>query len=42
MDMNLNKVQEMVEDREAWHAAAWLQSMGLQTAGHNLATRQQQ
>ena len=22
MDMNLNKLQEMVKDREAWHAAA--------------------
>ena len=21
MDMNLNKVQEMVKDRDAWHAA---------------------
>ena len=21
MDMNLNKLQEMVKDREAWHAA---------------------
>ena len=21
MDMSLNKLQEMVEDREAWHAA---------------------
>ena len=22
MDMNLSKLQEMVKDREAWHAAA--------------------
>ena len=29
MDMNLSKLQEMVEDREAWHAAI-----------HGLAKRQ--
>ena len=23
MDMNLNKLQEIVKDREAWHAAVW-------------------
>ena len=29
MDMSLNKLQEMVKDREAWHARC-AQSMGLQ------------
>ena len=32
MDMNLSKLQEVVEDREAW----LLQSMGLQRIRHNL------
>ena len=31
MDMNLSKLQEMVKDREGWHAAA----MGSQGVGHN-------
>ena len=35
MDVNLSKLQETVEDREAWH-----QSMGLQRVGHNFATEQ--
>ena len=30
MDMSLSKLQEMVKDREAWHAAA----MGLQIVGY--------
>ena len=34
MDMNLNKLQELVMDREVWCA----QSMGLQRAGHDWAT----
>ena len=34
MDMNLSKLQEMVKDRKAWHAAVH----GLQRVGHNLAT----
>ena len=34
MDMNLNKLQERVKDREAWHA----ESMGLQRIRHDLAT----
>ena len=38
VDMNLGKLQEMVSDREAQLAA----SMGLQRAGHDLATEQQQ
>ena len=29
-DMNLSKLQELVMDREAWHA-----SMGSQRVGHN-------
>ena len=37
MDMNLRKLQEIVEDREAW----LLQSMGLQRVGHDLVTKQQ-
>ena len=36
MDMNLSKLQEVVEDREAW----LLQSMGLQRIRHNLVTEQ--
>ena len=35
MDMNMNKVQETVKDREAWV----LQSIGLQRVRHDLATR---
>ena len=38
MDMNLNKLQEIVEDRKP----GVLQSMGLQTVGHNFAGEQQQ
>ena len=38
MDMNLNKLQEMVKDREA----GVLQSMGSQRVGHDLATEQYQ
>ena len=34
MDMNLNKLQEIVKDREAWHA----ESTGLQRIRHDLAT----
>ena len=37
MDMNMSKLGEIVKDR-----GAWLQSMGLQRAGHNLATEQKQ
>ena len=36
MDMNLSKFQQMVEDREAWHAAVH----GVKRVGHNLATEQ--
>ena len=35
-DMNLGKLQEIVRDREAWHAAV------LQRVRHNWVTKQQQ
>ena len=38
MDMNLNKLREMVKDREVW----WLQSLGSQRVGHNWVTEQRQ
>ena len=38
VDVSLSKLQEIVKDREAWHA---LQSMGSQRVGHNLGTEQQ-
>ena len=31
MDINVDKLQEMVRDMEAWHAAV----MGSQTVGHD-------
>ena len=36
MDMTLSKLQEIVKDREAWHAAVH----GSQRVGHDLATEQ--
>ena len=35
MDMNLNKPQEIVKDKEAWHVA-------VHRVGHDSATQQQQ
>jgi hypothetical protein len=37
MDMSWSKLQEIVKDRKAWLA----ESMGLERAGHDLATEQQ-
>ena len=39
MNMNLGKLQGMVRDREAWHAAV---HTGLQRVGHDWVTEQQQ
>ena len=36
MDLSWSKLQEMVKDREAWHAAV----QGSQRVGHDLATEQ--
>ena len=38
INMNLSKLQEVEEVREAWHAT----SMGSQRVGHNLVTEEQQ
>ena len=38
VDLSLNKLQEIVKDREAWHVLV----MGLQRVGHDLTTGQQQ
>ena len=38
MDLSLSKLQEIVKDRETWHA----QSMGSQRVGHDLVIKQQQ
>ena len=39
IDMSLPKLQEIVKDREALHAAG---SMGSQRVGHDLATEEKQ
>ena len=36
-DISLRKLQEMVKDKEAWHAAI----QGWQRVGHDLATKRQ-
>ena len=44
IEVNLAKLQEIVRDREAWHAAVHgtaLQSMELQRVRHDLATEQE-
>ena len=38
VDMSLSKLQEIVKDKEAWHAAL----PGSQTVSYDLATEQQQ
>ena len=38
VDMSLSKLQEIVNDREAWHTT---HSIGSQRVRHNLATEQQ-
>ena len=38
MDISLSKLQEMVKDREAWHATVH----GSQRVEHNLVTEQEQ
>ena len=38
MDLSLTKLQEILKDRETWHASV----MGSQVVGHDLVTQQQQ
>ena len=40
VDLNLSKLWEIVEDREAWHVG--FHFMGSQSVGHDLVTKQQQ
>ena len=34
MDMNLGKLQEMVKDREAWHAVVYMVAKSRTRLGH--------
>ena len=33
VDMSLSKLREIVKDREAWHASAWLLNLYILTMG---------
>ena len=42
MYMNLSKLQEVVEDKGAWHAAIYGVKTESDTTDHNIASEQQQ